>query len=576
MISRTLRRTITGTLIFAWVAVTPALAANIVHTIPFFTGADAGVVDGEEGVFTDANGAAWQNVRGNAANGFGGMLLNTWSDARNRWESPNGPTAGNAYEAGPILYSQGDQDDATIVFSAPIGGEYSFSGTLVLAGTDLNSLNEAKIRADVHLQECGLSTDGVLLAAFRHDAFLFEPDPQNAAWDMGAEPALSNITLRANDRLVLRCRKVGSAGELRGDPGGVTITGPATDVPATSNVVASAASMTLASEAGTVYTIQSATDLVPDVWTDTLIVSSTGTNLTVVVDAEPNANNSYRYTTEPIARPVPWFSGPDLGVGDGVEPDPGYVDIGGDTWRHHRNSPWGNYFAMRTQQWSTARARWESTSLAGSSEAFQDGPLGNGHQPTLWTFGDQADATMIYTPNVPIGGGAYSFEGTLVLDAEGTAGGIRAQVMHYDAAGNPSTLYSFTSGSDLSDQALDLGAEAGLQNIPMSPGERLGFGFRKVGAAGTVEGILYGADPVTIIGPPSPPVPFDVVNAGDADGFSFASQAGAEYSLQATTNLVTVGWCPTPAIAMGTGSDLVVFDPDYSTQVTYRVIGKLP
>jgi len=198
---------------------------------------------------------------------------------------------------------------------------------------------------------------------------------------------------------------------------------------------------------------------------------------------------------------VPWFSGPDIGVADGQEPDPGFVDFGGASWRHHRNSPFGNANSMRTQQWSSVRLRWESTSGSGSSEAFLDGPLQNGTQPTLLSDGDQADATMMFAPAPPLAGGLYSFDGTLVLDATGTTGGIRAQVIHYDASGAPyPTLYSFTSGGDTSDQALDFGAEPGLQNILVLPGERIGFGFRKVGGTGSVDGQLYGSDPVTITG----------------------------------------------------------------------------
>jgi hypothetical protein len=198
---------------------------------------------------------------------------------------------------------------------------------------------------------------------------------------------------------------------------------------------------------------------------------------------------------------VPWFSGPDLGVADGQQPDPGFEDFGGATWRHHRNSPWGNYSGMRTQQWSSARMRWESSSGTGSSEAFLDGPAQNGTQPTLLSDGDQADATMIFTPAPPVAGGLYSFDGTLVLDATDTTGGIRAQVIHYNASGAPyATLYSFSSGGDTGDQALDLGAEPDLQDILVLPGERLGFGFRKVGSAGSVDGQLYGADALTITG----------------------------------------------------------------------------
>ena len=199
---------------------------------------------------------------------------------------------------------------------------------------------------------------------------------------------------------------------------------------------------------------------------------------------------------------VPWFSGPDVGVGDAEIPDPGYPDFGGATWRHHRNTPYQNYYTgpIRTQQWSSARLRWESTSGPGSSEAFYDGPLQNGTQPTLWTGGDQTDAIMMFTPAPPAGGGLYSFYGTLELDATGTTDGIRAEVMHYDAAGDYATLYSFTSSSDTNDVSLDLGAQAGLQNITVLPGERLGFGFRKVGLDGEVEGFLYGADPLAITG----------------------------------------------------------------------------
>ena len=271
---------------------------------------------------------------------------------------------------------------------------------------------------------------------------------------------------------------------------------------------------------------------------------------------------------------VPWFDGPDLGVADGQEPDPGYVDVGGATWRHHRNNPYGNYSGMRTQQWSSVRLRWESTSLAGSSEAFYDGPLQNGTQPTLASFGGQANAIMIFTPAPPVAGGLYSFDGLFDIRTGGAAG-IRAEVHRYDAAGNPFTLFTFSNGSSTSDVAIDLGAEAGLQNISMLPGERLSFNFRVVGA-GTAEGLLYGSDPVTIIGPPAPAIPIDETSAGDAAGISFASQAGAKYSLQSTTNLVAVGWCPAPAVAVGTGADLVVFDPDYSTQTMYRVIGTAP
>ena len=299
MTSRILRWTAAGTLILAWIAAAPAQAADTVYTIPFFTGADAGVGDGQPGVFTDANGATWQSVSGNAANGFSNMSANTWSDSRNRWESSISAAADLAYEAGPILYTQGDQTDSIIVFSAPVGGAYTFSGTLLLDGTDLNSIGEVKIRADVFRQSCGLSTEGTLLAEYRFDAFIGNED---TSWDLGAEPALSNIVMQANDRLLLRCRKVGVAGDLRGDPGGVTLTGPATEVPTVSNVVASAASLTLASQAGTEYTIQSASDLVPGVWTNTLVVSGSGSAMTLLVAAEPNANNSYRYTTGPIAR----------------------------------------------------------------------------------------------------------------------------------------------------------------------------------------------------------------------------------------------------------------------------------
>jgi hypothetical protein len=197
---------------------------------------------------------------------------------------------------------------------------------------------------------------------------------------------------------------------------------------------------------------------------------------------------------------VPWFSGPDIGVADGEQPDPGFVDFGGASWRHHRNAPWNNYATMRTQQWSSVRLRWESTSGVGSSEAFQDGPLQNGTQPTLWSGGDQADATMMFAPAPPVAGGLYSFDGTLELVTSGTIGGTRAQVVHYDAAGNPNVLYTFSSSSDTGNQSIDFGAEAALQNILVFPGDHLGFGFRKVSIDGTAEGLLYGADPVTITG----------------------------------------------------------------------------
>jgi hypothetical protein len=575
MNSRILRWTVASTLIFLSIVAAPVDAANVVYNIPFFTGADAGVGDDQPGVFTDANGANWQCVRGSGiANGFDAMLLNRWSDARNRWESPGFAAASSAYEAGPCLYSTEDQTDSIIVFSAPVAGEYSMSGTLFLNGTNLNSVGEVKIRADIFHQGCGLSTVGVEVARFAYNAFFGQPN--HTEWNLGLESALAAIDMQANDRLLIRCRKVGTAGELRGDISGVTITGPDVDIPAITNLLAHAASLTLASQAGTEYTIQSESALAAGTWTDTQILSGSGSDMTILVDAAASANNSYRYTTGQRRRTVTWFSGPDLGVLDGEEPDPGFVDVDGGTWRHHRNSPWGNYSGMRTQQWSSVRERWESTSLTGSSEAFENGPLINANQPTLWTGGDQADAILIYTPNVPAGGGNYSFNGILELDATDTAGGIRAQVMHYDAAGASTVLYSFSSGTSTFDVGLDLGEETNLQNIAMLPGERLGLGFRKVSSAGYVEGRLYGEDPVTIIGPPSPPIPFDAVSGGDAPGFSFASQAGAEYSLQWTTNKVTDGWCPIPSVAIGTGADLVVFDANHSSQATYRVMGKLP
>jgi len=589
MISEALKWTIVSTLILvSTVAAPSAHATNVVYNIPFFTGADAGVGDEQPGIFTDANGANWQCVRGSSpGNGFDAMLLNAWSVARNRWESPGFASASSAYEAGPCLYSNGDQTDSIIVFSAPVAGEYSMSGTLFLNGTNLNSVGEVKIRAEVFHQGCGLSTVGVEVARFAYNVFFGQPN--HTEWNLGIESALGAIEMQANDRLLLRCRKVGASGELRGDVSGVTITGPATDVAVITNVVASAASMTLASQAGTEYTIQSESSLAAGSWTDAGTLSGSGVDMTVLLDAEANANTSYRYTTGLRAREVPWFSGPDIGVADGEEPDPGFVDVDGGAWRHHRNNPFGNYFGMRTQQWSSVRERWESTSGGGSSEAFENGTfhgnpgeppasrhLINANQPTLWSGGDQANAIMIYTPNVPAGGANYSFDGTLVLDATDTTGGTRAEVHHYDAAGNPTLLYSFSSGALTIDVGLDLGVETNLQNIAMMPGERLSFNYRKVGGAGYVEGILYGEDPVTIIGPPSPPIPFDAVSAGDAPGASFASQAGAEYSLQWTTNLVTDGWCPTPSHAFGPGGSMVVFDSEFSTQRTYRVVGKLP
>lgn len=209
--------------------------------------------------------------------------------------------------------------------------------------------------------------------------------------------------------------------------------------------------------------------------------------------SQANANLIHSYT-------VPWFDGPELGVGDGVEPDPGKEDFGGATWRHHRNSPWGNYSAMRTQQWSTVRQRWESTSGAGSSEWFTDGPLDNDTQPTLVSAGDQADATMMFAPAPPVGGGLYSFDGLFDIITSGTTGGTRGQIVHYDVAGDPTVLWSFSSGGDLGNQSFDLGAEPGLQNIAVLPGEHIGFGFRKVGPLGTAEAPLYGPDPLTITG----------------------------------------------------------------------------
>jgi len=155
---------------------------------------------------------------------------------------------------------------------------------------------------------------------------------------------------------------------------------------------------------------------------------------------------------------------------------------------------------MGVQQWSAARWRWESSSGAGADEAFQDGPLSNGTQPTLWSGGNQTDATMMFAPAPPPGGGLYSFDGTLEIITSGTASGVRGQVVHYDAGGSPYVLYSFTSGTDTGNQSLDLGAYAGLQNIMVLPGEHLGVGFRKVLSAGEATALLYGSDPLTITG----------------------------------------------------------------------------
>lgn len=564
----------TGTLVFTVLAlftlygVAPCSAAttNLMTSIPYFTGPQAGAADGEPGSFDDAQGGSWQHYRGSQTGGLGALIPNQWSDARARWETVVAAGSGRNYLPGPVLETTTDQGNSIIVYTAPLDGTYHLGGTLFLDGTNLNSggaAPEAKIRGEVVRFANQPPGYPDVLASIVVNAPLGQDD---VVWDLGAEPGLTNIPMQAHERIAIGIRKVAAAGELLGHLSNVTFSVPHTTLTVITNVPdADAVSLTIPSESAAEYVIEATTNLDRTAFANAYTVGGSGRDRTVLIPATEDTQ-FIRFVAGPPSTPVPFFTGVDGQEGT-------YVDAAGTTWQHYRNQVF-NGIPAGPNDWEDDRQRWENVDAgqqANSDSTYEKGP-------TLVSRDNQAYSTLVIRP---ARAGTYSFDGTLTFDETGldAGDGIRSEVLLFPKTNSSVTvvLASFSTGSTPGDTSWDIGAEAGVQNFTLEPGDALGIDIRHTGETNdeVLEGQLFGLDPVQLIGPgPIETGYVGVVIISDT-ALAFDATTQCVYRVDVSTNVATDGWTRVPVRAVGNGRILQIFDPDgYDSNKIYRVIGE--
>lgn len=270
--------------------------------------------------------------------------------------------------------------------------------------------------------------------------------------------------------------------------------------------------------------------------------------------------------------PIPWWTGPDVGVGDfGIMP---YTDADGNTYQPFRTSDSASFSNLRAQAWFGAEDLWgvNNGGVLQSHTAFRQNTGGN---PALYVEGDQVSIALVFvspTDATVSVGGALFFDETNV-----NAGGqvlIRADVFVYDTSGsrikNVSGSWNLPPGTDA---AWDLGAEPELQNFSLLAGQRLYIGARKVGTAGELE-VDLGNITITT---DADPIPFTPVAIDDAVRIAFESQDGINYDVQYSTDLISGQWSKLPTVLLGTGGSLFFYDEAGSdVRKGYRLVEATP
>ena len=188
---------------------------------------------------------------------------------------------------------------------------------------------------------------------------------------------------------------------------------------------------------------------------------------------------------------------------------------------------------------------------------------------------------LVFQPAIT---GNYAVAGVVAIDETGLDDGTGLAKTRFDlwlfpADDSPQVQIGSTFVANLpagnGDTNFTLTGAAGLQNIVLSQGDRVGLTGRKVGSPGTVR---VDISDVTLTGPDGfAPIPSAEVVIDRVVSIAFTTETGVYYAVQGTTDLTAGAWADLPYLFVGTGSPLKFCEPAATDTVKqYRVLEARP